>query len=206
MKKSKWGRIINIASAHALVASPFRVAYVAAKHGILGFTKSTALEALSSASACNADLPRLCPHRPGRVNQIADTAKARGISDEAVIRDVLLAAQPTKGFVKVSDVAALSVFLTSEAANLDQRRGALDRWRLGRAVSRPPRIQPAKRHDLVVAVVADVGATEIGNARPLAPEARDFFLVELEVRIVLRHRRAAAQPDARTLAAHSRSR
>jgi 3-hydroxybutyrate dehydrogenase len=116
MKAKKWGRIINIASAHALVASPFKSAYVAAKHGILGFTKSTALEGAQHGIRVNA----ICPGyvRTGLVeNQIADTARARGISEEAVIRDVLLAAQPTKEFVKVSDVAAMAVFLTTEAAN-----------------------------------------------------------------------------------------
>ncbi len=116
MKAKKWGRIINIASAHALVASPFKSAYVAAKHGILGFTKSTALEGAQHGIRVNA----ICPGyvRTGLVeNQIADTARARGISEEAVIRDVLLAAQPTKEFVKVSDIAAMAVFLTTEAAN-----------------------------------------------------------------------------------------
>ncbi len=116
MKARKWGRIINIASAHALVASPFKSAYVAAKHGILGFTKSTALEGAQHGVRVNA----ICPgyvRTPLVENQIGDTARARGISEEAVIRDVLLAAQPTKEFVKVSDVAAMAVFLTSEAAN-----------------------------------------------------------------------------------------
>jgi len=116
MKAKKWGRIVNIASAHALVASPFKSAYVAAKHAILGFTKSTALEGATHGIRVNA----ICPgyvRTPLVENQIADTAKARGISEEAVVRDVLLAAQPTKEFVKVSDVAALAVFLTTEAAN-----------------------------------------------------------------------------------------
>ncbi len=116
MKARNWGRIINIASAHALVASPFKSAYVAAKHGLLGLTKSTALEGAQHGIRVNA----ICPGyvRTGLVeNQIADTAKARGISEEAVIKDVLLAAQPTKEFVQVSDVAALAVFLTTEAAN-----------------------------------------------------------------------------------------
>jgi 3-hydroxybutyrate dehydrogenase len=116
MKKAKWGRIINIASAHALVASPFKSAYVAAKHGILGFTKTTALEGATHGIRVNA----ICPgyvKTPLVEGQIADQAKARGISEEAVIRDVILAAQPTKEFVKVEDVAALAVFLTSDAAN-----------------------------------------------------------------------------------------
>ena len=116
MKARKWGRIVNIASAHALVASPFKSAYVAAKHGLLGFTKSTALEGAQHGIRVNA----ICPGyvRTGLVeNQIADTARARGISEDAVVRDVLLAAQPTKEFVKVSDVATLTVFLTTEAAN-----------------------------------------------------------------------------------------
>lgn len=116
MKARKWGRIVNIASAHGLVASPFKSAYVAAKHGIVGFTKSTALEGATHGIRVNA----ICPgyvRTPLVENQIADTAKARGISEEAVVRDVLLAAQPTKEFVKVEDVAALTVFLISEAGN-----------------------------------------------------------------------------------------
>ncbi len=116
MKARGWGRIINIASAHALVASPFKSAYVAAKHGILGFTKSTALEGATHGIRVNA----ICPgyvRTPLVENQIADTAKARGISEEAVVRDVLLAAQPTKEFVKVEDIAGLAVFLISDAAN-----------------------------------------------------------------------------------------
>jgi 3-hydroxybutyrate dehydrogenase len=116
MKAKKWGRIINIASAHALVASPFKSAYVAAKHGLLGFTKTIALEGAQFGIRANA----ICPgyvKTPLVEGQIADQAHARGISPEAVIRDVILAAQPTKEFVKVEDVAALAVFLTSDAAN-----------------------------------------------------------------------------------------
>lgn len=116
MKARKWGRIVNIASAHALVASPFKSAYVAAKHGLLGFTKTTALEGATHGIRVNA----ICPGyvRTGLVEgQIADQARARGISEEAVVRDVILAAQPTKEFVKIEDVAAMAVYLTSDAAN-----------------------------------------------------------------------------------------
>lgn len=116
MKKSGWGRIINIASAHALVASPFKSAYVAAKHGILGLTKSTALEGAQHGVRVNA----ICPgyvHTPLVDGQIEDTAKARGISREQVINDVILAAQPTKEFVKVEDIAGMVQFLVSDAAN-----------------------------------------------------------------------------------------
>ena len=113
MKRKKFGRIINIASAHALVASPYKAAYVTAKHGVAGFTKSVALEVAEFGITVNA----VCP---GYVltalveRQIPDTAKARGISEEEVIRTVLLAAQPTKKFVTVEQVAALTAFLCSE--------------------------------------------------------------------------------------------
>lgn len=116
MKERGWGRIINIASAHALVASPFKSAYVAAKHGILGLTKATALEGAQHGIRVNA----ICPgyvHTPLVDGQIEDTAKARGISRDEVINNVLLAAQPTKEFVKVEDIAGLATFLISEAAN-----------------------------------------------------------------------------------------
>jgi 3-hydroxybutyrate dehydrogenase len=115
MKKKGWGRIVNIASAHALVASPFKGAYVAAKHGIAGFTKTIALEVAQQGITVNA----VCPGyvlTPLVEKQIPDTAKARGISKEAVVRDVLLAAQPTKKFVTVEEVAALTAFLCSEEA------------------------------------------------------------------------------------------
>jgi 3-hydroxybutyrate dehydrogenase len=115
MKARGWGRIINIASAHALVASPFKSAYVAAKHGIAGLTKTVALEAARDGVRCNA----ICPgyvFTPLVQNQIADTAKARGITEEDVKMNVLLAAQPTKEFVTVEQVAAFVTFLTTDAA------------------------------------------------------------------------------------------
>ena len=115
MKSNGWGRIINIASAHALVASPFKSAYVAAKHGIAGLTKTVALEVAQHGITTNA----ICPGyvwTPLVRKQIPDTAKARGMSEQQVIDDVLLHAQPTKKFVQVDEVAALAVFLASDAA------------------------------------------------------------------------------------------
>jgi 3-hydroxybutyrate dehydrogenase len=115
MKKQGWGRIINIASAHALVASPFKSAYVAAKHGVMGFTKTVALEVAEKGITVNA----ICPGyvlTPLVEKQIPDTAKARGITEEQVKRDVLLAAQPTKRFVTVEELAGTTIFLCSDAA------------------------------------------------------------------------------------------
>jgi 3-hydroxybutyrate dehydrogenase len=115
MKQKRFGRIINVASAHALVASPFKSAYVAAKHGIAGLTKTVALETAEHGITANA----ICPGyvlTPLVEKQIPDTAKARGISAAAVIRDVLLAAQPTKQFVSVEQVASLALYLASDAA------------------------------------------------------------------------------------------
>jgi len=115
MKRKKWGRIINTASAHALVASPFKVAYVAAKHGIAGITKTVALETATDGITCNA----ICPGyvwTPLVEKQIPDTAKARGMTEEQVKRDVILAAQPTKEFVTVDEVAALAVYLCRDEA------------------------------------------------------------------------------------------
>lgn len=115
MKARKWGRIVNIASAHGLVASPFKSAYVSAKHGVIGFTKTIALEGAEHGITCNA----ICPgyvKTPLVEKQIPDTAKARGITEEEVVRNVLLAAQPTKRFVTVEEVAALTLFLCSDLA------------------------------------------------------------------------------------------
>jgi len=115
MKRRKWGRIVNIASAHALVASPFKSAYVAAKHGLAGFTKTVALEVAQQGITANA----ICPGyvRTSLVDkQIPDQAKAHGISEERVIREVILAPQPSKEFVKVEEVAALAAYLCSDAA------------------------------------------------------------------------------------------
>ena len=115
MKSRGWGRIINVASAHGLVASPFKSAYVAAKHGLVGLTKTVALEAATAGVTCNA----ICPGyvwTPLVEKQIPDTMKARHLTAEQVKRDVLLAAQPTKEFVTVDQVAALALFLASDAA------------------------------------------------------------------------------------------
>ena len=115
MKEKNWGRIINIASAHGLVASPFKSAYVAAKHGLLGLTKVVALETARQGITCNA----ICPgyvRTPLVEGQVADQAKARGISEEDVIHDVILESQPNKKFVEPDEICALTVFLAGEAA------------------------------------------------------------------------------------------
>ena len=114
MKERGWGRIINIASVHALVASPYKAAYVAAKHGILGLTRTVALEL----AECGVTVNAICPGyvlTPLVERQIPDTARARGITEEEVKRDVLLAAQPTKRFVTVEQVATTAVFLATDA-------------------------------------------------------------------------------------------
>lgn len=115
MKQTGWGRIISTASAHSLVASPFKSAYVSAKHGLAGLTKTAALELATHKVTVNAISPGYV-WTPLVENQIPDTMKARGLTRDQVINDVLLEAQPTKQFVTVDQVAALAVFLCSDAA------------------------------------------------------------------------------------------
>lgn len=115
MKNEGWGRIINIASAHGLVASPFKSAYVSAKHGVLGLTKTVALEVATSGITCNA----ICPGyvlTPLVEAQIPDQMKAHDMDRETVIREVMLRKQPTKQFITVEQVAATTLFLCSDAA------------------------------------------------------------------------------------------
>jgi 3-hydroxybutyrate dehydrogenase len=115
MKSRKWGRIISTASAHSLVASPFKSAYVTAKHGLAGLTKTVALELATFGVTCNCISPGYV-WTPLVEKQIPDTAKARGITEEDVKRDVILAAQPTKEFITVDEIASLAVYLCSDAA------------------------------------------------------------------------------------------
>ena len=114
MKAAGRGRIVNIASAHGLVASPFKSAYVAAKHGVVGFTKTVALEVAEGGITCNA----ICPgyvKTPLVESQIADQAKARSMTPDQVMRDVILAAQPTKRFVEFDQLAGMLLYLVSDA-------------------------------------------------------------------------------------------
>jgi len=115
MRAHGWGRIINIASTHGLVASPFKSAYVAAKHGLIGLTKVTALETAEEGITCNA----ICPgyvFTPLVEAQIEAQAKAHNIRRDKVVRDVLLAQQPNKKFATVEEMGAVAVFLASDAA------------------------------------------------------------------------------------------
>ena len=115
MKAQGWGRILSTASAHSLVASPFKGAYVAAKHGLVGLTKTVALELATFGVTANCISPGYVS-TPLVERQIPDTMKARKMTREQVINDVMLAAQPTKQFIRVDDVAALAVYLCSDAA------------------------------------------------------------------------------------------
>jgi 3-hydroxybutyrate dehydrogenase len=115
MKARKWGRVINMASIHGLVASPFKSAYIAAKHGIVGFTKTVALEVAEMGITANA----ICPGyalTPIVENQIEDQSKVHGIPREEVVRQVILANQPTKQFIRVEDLASLALYLASDAS------------------------------------------------------------------------------------------
>ncbi len=116
MKARKWGRIVNTASAHSLVASPFKSAYVTAKHGLTGLTKTVALEVATFGITVNCISPGYV-WTPLVEKQIPDTMKARNLTKEQVINDVLLTAQPTKQFVTVDQIAALVLFLCSDAAS-----------------------------------------------------------------------------------------
>jgi 3-hydroxybutyrate dehydrogenase len=115
MKARKWGRIINTASAHSLVASPFKAAYITAKHGLVGLSKTVALELATFGVTCNCISPGYV-WTPLVERQIPDQMKTRGMTEEQVKRDVLLAAQPTKQFVTVDQVASLALYLASDAA------------------------------------------------------------------------------------------
>jgi 3-hydroxybutyrate dehydrogenase len=115
MLASGWGRIINISSLHALVASPFKAAYVSAKHGIAGLTKVVALELAQQDITVNSIAPGYV-ETPLVTGQVADTARVRGISEEEVVRDVMLAAQPTRKFIQIEEIADLVLFLCSDAA------------------------------------------------------------------------------------------
>ena len=126
MKKRGWGRIISTASAHSLVASPFKSAYVAAKHGIAGLTKTVALELATHGVTVNCISPGYV-WTPLVENQIPDTMKARNLTREQVMNDVLLAGQPTRQFVQPEEVAALAVFLCrDEARNITGANYSMD--------------------------------------------------------------------------------
>jgi 3-hydroxybutyrate dehydrogenase len=126
MKAKGWGRVINTASAHSLVASPNKSAYVAAKHGIAGLTKTVALEVAEVGITVNCISPGYV-WTPLVENQIPDTMKARGLTREQVMNDVLLAAQPTKKFVTVDQVDALALFLCrDEAASITGANLSMD--------------------------------------------------------------------------------
>ncbi len=126
MKRGGWGRIINIASAHSLTASPFKSAYVSAKHGLAGLTKTLALELATSNVTANCISPGYV-WTPLVENQIPDTMKARGMTREQVIEDVMLVRQPTRKFVQPADIGAMAVFLCrEEASNINGSNISMD--------------------------------------------------------------------------------
>lgn len=126
MKSKKWGRIIQTASAHSLTASPFKSAYVSAKHGLAGLTKTIALEAATFGITANCISPGYV-WTPLVESQIPDTMKARGLTREQVMNDVLLAGQPTKQFVTVEQVAAMALYLCrDEAASITGANMSID--------------------------------------------------------------------------------
>jgi 3-hydroxybutyrate dehydrogenase len=116
MQKANWGRVINVASAHSLVASPFKAAYVAAKHGLAGLTKTVALEVAEKSITVNAVAPGYV-ETPLVTGQISDTAQVKGMTEEQVVHDVMLLAQPTRKLITVEQVAGLVVYLCSEQAS-----------------------------------------------------------------------------------------
>jgi len=116
MKQNGWGRIVNIGSIHSLVGSAYKSAYAAAKHGLLGFTKALALEVAEQGITANVICPGYAGPTPIIELQIKDQSKAHGIPEENVIRDIILAHQPTKQFVKLEEIAAFAVFLCTDAA------------------------------------------------------------------------------------------
>jgi 3-hydroxybutyrate dehydrogenase len=115
MRAAHWGRVVNIASAHGLTASPFKSAYIAAKHGLVGFTKTVALELAEEGVTCNA----ICPGyvlTPLVESQIADQMEVHGLPRERVVKEVMLQRQPTREFARVEDIGAMTVFLCSDTA------------------------------------------------------------------------------------------
>ncbi|HDR9875241.1 TPA: 3-hydroxybutyrate dehydrogenase [Burkholderia cenocepacia] len=115
MKERGWGRIVNISSVHGLIASPFKSAYVASKHGVIGLTKTVALEVAETQITCNAICPAFVK-TPLVEGQILDQAKAHNMTEERVVREVILASQPTKRFVETQSIAEIALFLCSPAA------------------------------------------------------------------------------------------
>jgi 3-hydroxybutyrate dehydrogenase len=174
MKRQKFGRIISIASAHGLVASPYKSAYVAAKHGMLGLIKTVALEGAEHGVTANA----ICPgyvETPLVSGQIADTAKARNMSEDEVINEVILKAQPTKQFVQVGQIASLALYLASDqAAQITGAALADGRW-MDRTMSADPSTSARPGQDAINLALQGGGAHgafRLGRGRPAARRIR----------------------------------